>query len=106
MKLPDFIIELGDNGWAYLTDNEEAANAIESVVNRYSDKSFTTDDYAELSTEAKEIFDDFAYDKTIWIDPYGQLIWEKTLKKEAEEKWEGGWDEESLAYEGYEVWKK
>lgn len=97
-----FIIELGDCGWSYNTENESAANAIKNVVNG---NGFAESDYDELDQEAKEIFDDFADDKVIWVDPNGDLIWAETLKRKAKY---GGWeyDEEELKNENYEIWEK
>ena len=97
-----FIIELGDCGWSYITENESAANAIKNVVNG---NGFAESDYDELDQKAKEIFDDFAKDKVIWLDPNGDFIWEETLKRKAKYgDWE--YDEEELKYENYEIWEK
>lgn len=98
------VIKLGDCGWSYITENEEAADAIEKVVyGKNAGEGFTTSDYNELSSEAKEVFDDFASSETIWISPYDELIWEEALKRSAKN---GGWvyDEEDLELEGYRKW--
>ena len=98
------VIKLGDCGWSYITENEEAADAIEKVVyEKNAGEGFTTSDYNELSSEAKEVFDDFASSETIWISPYDELIWEEALKRSAIN---GGWvyDEEDLELEGYRKW--
>lgn len=98
------IITLGDCGWSYITENESAAKAIEGVVNLYGE-GFSESSYNELDQEAKEIFDDFADGKVIWVDPNGELIWEEALKRNAKY---GGWeyDEEELKCENYEIWEK
>ena len=75
-----YIIKLGDCGWSYITTNDEAAEAIKSVV---LGRDFSTDDYDELDEEAKEVFDDFAENKTIWVTPYYNMIWEEYLKRQA-----------------------
>lgn len=93
------VIKLGDCGWSYITENEEAADAIERVVYVTTFEGFSTSDYNELSPEAKKVFDGFARYYNLWITPYNDLIWEETLKRR-------GWNinGEEMEYEGYSKW--
>jgi len=97
------IIKLGDCGWSYRTENESAADAIKSVVNGHLEEGFSESDYNELDPEAKEVFDDFACNKVIWVEPNGNLIWEETLEKQVTN---AGleYDEEDLELQGYRKW--
>lgn len=59
--------------------------------------------YFQIDEEAKEVFDDFASNKVIWVEPNGNLIWEETLEKQVTN---AGleYDEEDLELQGYRKW--
>lgn len=59
-----YIIEFRGSGRSFVTENREAADALEKVA---TGKGFSLDDYDELSPEAKKVFDEISKDCGFWL---------------------------------------
>lgn len=59
-----YIIEFRNFGRSFVTENREAADALEKVA---TNKGFSLDEYDELSPEAKEAFDKISKDCGFWL---------------------------------------
>lgn len=74
-----YIIEIGVGYLNYVTYDEDAANAIERVVDlSHPDGRFTVEEYSEMTEEAKKHFNDFSNKYKLSVKN-GEIFWDGDL---------------------------